>query len=130
MVFCVHSEWISFCLASPWMEPGKLGPTRGGAAVATCRPSFRVGAWHWICHIMALNETYFLPALYRVIIFDWLADLPIIIGLVKIEIWLYRYNTTSNWFVSEFCVDQTYIPHQHKLLILYWYFLLSRITPN
>ena len=25
-------------LASPWMEPKKLGPTRGHAAVATCRP--------------------------------------------------------------------------------------------
>ena len=25
-------------LANPWMEPGKLGPNRGHAAVATCRP--------------------------------------------------------------------------------------------
>ena len=28
----------SISLASPWMEPGKLGPTRGHAAVVTCRP--------------------------------------------------------------------------------------------
>ena len=27
------------------MEPGKLGPTQGHAAVATCRP-LRIGAWH------------------------------------------------------------------------------------
>ena len=26
------------CLASPWVESRKLGPTQGHAAVATCRP--------------------------------------------------------------------------------------------
>ena len=32
-------SWVDiFCLASPWMESGKLGPTQGHAAVATCRP--------------------------------------------------------------------------------------------
>ena len=31
------------CLASPWMEFGKLGPTQRHAMVVTCQP-FRVGA--------------------------------------------------------------------------------------
>ena len=47
-------------LASPWMEPGKLGPTQGRAAVATCRP-LRVGAWqfYWYQSIWFLNNFKF-----------------------------------------------------------------------
>ena len=37
MLIWVYCEQMSFCLASPWMEPGKLGPTQEHAAIVTCR---------------------------------------------------------------------------------------------
>ena len=81
------------------MEPGKLGPIQGPAAVATCRP-LRVGAWqfYWYQSINFLNDfgLFYSPV-----------DIGKFILLKSSYVYFY------SWMLQNSFLSQEWIHHHH-----------------